>query len=140
MLIRHILRGRPRLRGITSRRLAAARRALNRERDRLALFAAEVAAMQPSPEERIEYYDLRVMTADQALRDLEAKHWRWGRRQLERFPEHTDEILARWNRSFAPADGTYFADFVRTRLKRLGIEIESSAKRILRSLKIPSHG
>jgi hypothetical protein len=106
--------------------LAAAKRALKRERDKLVLFADEVAAEQPSPDERIEYFDRRVLRADQAMRNLTAKHWRWGRRQLAAHPEHAEAILSNWNRSWAPADGTYFADFVRTRLRRLGIATEDA--------------
>ena len=124
MHIRHVKRGRLQVRGVTNRRLAAAKRGLAREREKLALFRDEVAVMQPTPEERIEYYDLRQLKAEQSMRDLEAKHWRWGRRTLDAYPECRDAILAAWCRSFCPADGTYFADFVRTRLRRLGISID----------------
>ena len=74
--MRHCIAHRPRLRGITSRRLAAARRALAKERQRLALFAEQVAAEQLSPEERITQADLDLLEYDQGHRELAAKHWR----------------------------------------------------------------
>ena len=120
--MRHEVRYRHSPRGITPRRLAAAKRALKRERDRLALFADEVAREQPSPEERIESFDDRGMRAERAMRDLAARHWRWGRRQLELVSDDVrQQILCAWNRSMAPPSAHYFADYVRTRLKRLGI-------------------
>jgi hypothetical protein len=124
--MRHMIRGRISLRGVTPRRLSAAKRALKRECDKLALFADEVAAEQPSPEERIEYFDLRVLESEQAMRDLAAKHWRWGRGQLQRYPEHKKQILGQWATSWCPPEGTYFADFVRTRLRRLGAKTEDT--------------
>ena len=113
---------------MTSRRLAAARRALTRERDRYALFADEVAADQESPEQRIDRFDQRVLRQDQSHRDLAAKHWRWGRRQLELVSEDIrEQILAAWDRSSCPPEAHYFADFVRTRLRRLGISPQVDA-------------
>ena len=123
--MRHSLRGRPRLRGITPRRLAAAVRALRRERERLILFADQVAAEQPTPEGRVTQADLDLVDYDQGHRDLAAKHWRWGRRQLARYPEVAPEILERWNshRWLPPYPG-YFADFVRTELRKRGLSVD----------------
>ena len=123
-MIRHGIRGRPALRGVTPRRLAAAKRALARERARYALFAVEVAAEQPSPEERITAADLAMLDYDQGHRDLAAKHWRWGRKQLSRYPDIAAEILSKWNRSWIPDTGTYFADFVRRELRARGLTVE----------------
>lgn len=123
-MIRHSVRGRPALRGITPRRLAAAKRALARERDRYALFADEIAAEQPSPEERITAADLAVLDYDQGHRDLAAKHWRWGRKRLRRYPEVTAEILAKWDPSWIPETGSYFADFVRREFLARGLTLE----------------
>lgn len=124
MKIRHVIRGRPQLRGLTPRRLAAAKRALRRERDRLTLFADQVAAEQPTPEKRIESFDLDLLRQDQVRRDLTAHHWRWARRQLRCHPQRATEILGKWNRSWIPATGTYFADFVRRELKARCLDIE----------------
>ena len=126
--MRHSVRHRPVPRGMTSRRLATARRALANERDRYALFADQVAAEQESPEQRIDRFDQRMLRQDKGSRELAAKQWRWGRRQLEAISEETrDQILEAWNRSFAPPEAHYFADFVRTRLRRLGISPQEDA-------------
>ena len=124
MKTRHRRRGRLRLRGITPRRLAAAKRALQRERDRHALFADQVASEQPTAEERITKSDLGVIEYDQGHRDLAATHWRWGRMQLRNCPEIAEEILAKWNRSSIPDTGTYFADFVRCAIRARGLTIK----------------
>jgi len=126
MPIRHRVRHRPEPRGTTPRRLAAARRALALERSRLALFVDEVAAEQPTPEERVAYFDQRQLQADKAHRNLAATHWRFGRRQLAVLSDSIrSEILSRWNASSIPAEAHYFADFVRRELRRRGIPLES---------------
>lgn len=126
MALRHRVRHRPEPRGITPRRLAAARRALAKERKRLALFEDQVAAEQPTAEERIEHFDQKLLTSDQGHRDLAAKHWWWGRRQIAVLSDSVrSEIIARWNASSIPADAHYFADFVRRELRRRGLPIRS---------------
>ena len=101
---------------------------MTREREHHALFADEVAADQESPEQRIDRFDQRLLRQDQGHRDLAARHWRWGRRQLVAVQAETrDQILQAWDRSSIPADAHYFADFVRTRLKRLGISPSNDA-------------
>lgn len=122
MRIRHTVQYRPEPRGVTPRRLSAAKRALRRERERLTLFASEVAEEQETPEERIDRCDREMLRADQGQRDLAAKHWRWGRSQLSSVrAEVRAEILDRWNKSWIPAHAAYFADFVHRELKRLGL-------------------
>ena len=69
-------------RSITPRRLAAAERALARERQRLALFASQVLAEQETAADRIHRIDADNLRHDQAFRDLAAKHWREGSRML----------------------------------------------------------
>jgi len=122
-VIRHRLCGRVEPRGITPRRLAAARRALRREQDRYALFRDEVAAEQPTPEDRIEQADIDLIRYDQGHRDLAALHWRKGRRMLASVdPTVREEILTRWNNHrWLPADAGYFVDFVWTELLRRGL-------------------
>lgn len=125
MPIRHTVRHRPEPRGITPRRLSAAKRALSRERDRLPLLAGQVAAEQPTPEDRIQHFDRQLLEHDQAHRDLAAKHWRWGRTQLSFLSaEIRVAILAAWNASSIPANAHYFADFVRTELRRRDLPID----------------
>ena len=128
MPIRHRDRHRPQPRGITPRRLAAARRALAQERGRLALFEVQVAQEQPTPEGRIEHFDERLLQADQGHRDLAARHWRFGRRQLTYLSDTVRrEIVASWNASSIPPDAHYFADFVRRELRRLGFPLKDDA-------------
>ena len=103
--MRHEVRYRHSPRGITRCRLAAAKRAFQRERER------------PSIEEWIESFDDRERQAESAMRDLAATHWRWGRRQLENVSDEVQQqILNAWNRSMAPPSAHYFSDYVRTRL------------------------
>lgn len=126
MPIRHSVRHRPEVRGITSRRVAAAQRALRKERNRYALFADQLD--QDTPQERIAKADRQLLSQEQGHRDLHAKHWRWGRTQLaQQTKEVRREILAAWNRSSIPPTASYFADFVRSRLARLGILIVEDA-------------
>ena len=111
-------------REITPRRIAAAKRHLRKEREKLALFADEVAEMQPTPVERIELHDDCFAERWQNFRDLHAKQWRKGRRWLREHPEHADEILERWNASMCPADAPYFCTKIRRILREKGIELE----------------
>ncbi len=82
MPIRHASIGHLTPRGITPRRLSAAKRALQKQRERLPLFADQVAAEQGTHEERTEHFDQRQLEREQGHRDLAARHWRWGRYQL----------------------------------------------------------
>lgn len=107
-------------REITPRRLAAARRALARERANAGLFAEQVAAEQPTPEERISDIDRNMLLSEQRMRDFEAHCWRKGRRMLRSLPRGTQRaILANWNASSCPAEGAYFCDHVWNRARRV---------------------
>ncbi len=69
--------------------------------------------------------DQALIAYDQGQRDLAARHWRQGRRMLRSLPpELQPSLIDEWNQSSIPPDAAYFADFVRTRLRRLGIESE----------------
>ena len=128
MPIRHASHGHLTPRGITPRRLSAAKRALQRQRERLPLFADQVAAEQGTPEERIEHFDQRQLEREQGHRDLAARHWRWGRYQLSQLSaEIRLEIIERWNSSMIPPQSHYFADFVRRQLRDRGLPIEGDA-------------
>ena len=94
------------------------------ERERLPLFADQVAAEQPTPEERITHFDERLCGGNQGRRDLAAKHWRWARRQLTGVSADVRrEIVERWNFSSIPPEAHYFADFVRTQFRRRCLSI-----------------
>lgn len=100
-------------RPVTPRRVAAAVRALKRERDKVPLFAEEVAAEQPTPEQRVERLDQGFVATWQEIRNQRARVWRKARARLRSLPPDAQaEILARWNRSTVPGDSAYFADFV----------------------------
>lgn len=128
MPIRHTVRYRPIPRGITSRRLAAAKSALKRERERRPLFADQIAIEQPTPEARIAGFDEELQRQDQGHRDLAAEHWRWGRVQLSMLSDELRrEVVEAWNKSTIPPRAEYFADFVRTAIKRQGLPIADDA-------------
>jgi len=103
-------------RGPTPRRLAAARRFLQRERDKAPLFAAEIATSQETPEERIARLDRYCEDLFQGLRSLAARQWREGRRMLRELPSEVQaELMAYWNddRTWIPRKAEYFCDMVR---------------------------
>lgn len=126
MRFRHSIYGHVNPRGLTPRRLAAARRALARERSRYVLFADQLD--QESPEERITKADLQLLEQDQACRNLAARHWKWGRRQLARLPwDIRRELIARWNRSWIPPTAAYFADFVRSETRKRNLKTEDDS-------------
>ena len=128
MPIRHNVLYRPQPRGVTPRRLSAATRALRKERERMPLFANQVAAEQLSPEERIQHFDRQLLNQNQGHRDLAAKHWRWGRTQLSFLSvEIRVAILAAWNVSSIPSEAHYFADFIRRQLRDRDIPINDDA-------------
>ena len=88
------------------------------------LFADQVAAEQPTPAERIAYFDERLLDGNQGRRDLAAKHWRWARHQLAAVSADVRaEIVERWNASSIPPEAHYFADFVRTQFRRRSLPI-----------------
>ncbi len=72
--------------------------------------------------------DQAMIAYDQGHRDLAARHWHRGRRMLRSLPpELQAPLLDQWNRSSVPPDAAYFADFVRTWLRRLGMERDDLA-------------
>jgi hypothetical protein len=104
-------------RGPTPRRLAAARRALKRQADDVALFP-ELAPTE-TPEERVARFDADTDKAVASWRDLEAKHWRRARAQ---FRALTTEQQARvsqafWGNRFMPKNGTYLLETIRAETK-----------------------
>ena len=102
-------RGRP----VTPRRLQAAARALQREQDEHPLFAAEIAAEQPTPEERVAELDAEHIAHWQQIRDHTARTWRAARRVLHSLPaEKQQEFIDKWNAAPCPASAAYFADFI----------------------------
>lgn len=114
LAVRHEKSVRNSQRPITTRRLAAAKRALRNERNAHPLLAAQIADEQPTPEERIRSHDEANADHWQAVRDHRAQVWRRARATIRALPdEQRDALLDAWNRSSIPASAAYFADFVR---------------------------
>lgn len=106
-------------RGITPQRLAAARRAIEKDRENNALTPELVKPYNSDPETRIERSDNRYLFVARALRKHDADCWRKGRRMLhELSPEMREICLHLWNREAYPLTGTYFCVHVRRCLER----------------------
>jgi hypothetical protein len=106
-------------RGITPQRLAAARRAIEKDRENNALTPELVKPYNVDPETRIERSDNRYLFVARALRDHNAKCWREGRRMFHDLtPEMREICLQLWNREAYPLTGTYFCTHVRRCLER----------------------
>lgn len=112
----------PRLtpRPITKSRLARAERALQSERNKTPLFAAEIAAEQPTPEQRIITIEKSTAEYHQKLRDMHAKNWRLSRRLLAALPvELRQELWEQWQRPCYPGSSEYLLDMIHCRLREL---------------------
>ena len=108
-------------RGVTPRRLAAAKRTLKRQADALPLFSEQIRAEQPTPEERIRNFDDSHAEFAQRLRDHDAESWRKARAQLRSLPREEQEVvLTFWNKSSMPADAGYFATVMHNYLEQGG--------------------
>ena len=104
---------RPAARPITNRRVAAAKRALQKERDRFPLLVNWIVDQQPTPEERLKRFQTAEVARQQYRRDQAAATWRWARNLLRVLPAATQQtILRRWNTHPCPASASYFADMV----------------------------
>ena len=111
--MRFIRLPRPAVRPINTRRIAAAERALQRERDKFPLLADWVAEQQPSAEERLDRFQTAEFSRQQGRRDVAAASWRRSRALLRLLPQETQgELLARWNKAACPGTSEYFSDAV----------------------------
>ena len=103
------------LRPVTGRRLSAARRALQREADKVALFPE----LQPTetPEQRIARLDAANESHFQHMRDHTAATWRRARRALRTLtPAQLAQVMDRWHSPnwAPPAHASYLADLIWT--------------------------
>ena len=103
------------LRPVTGRRLSAARRALQRQADEVALFPE----LQPTetPEQRIARLDTDAKAHFQRLRDHTATTWRRARRAFRSLSAiQREQVLARWNAPtwHPPHEAHYLADLIHT--------------------------
>jgi lipopolysaccharide biosynthesis protein len=97
------------------RRVAAAARAIQRERDRMPLFAADVTT---TVEERLDAIDRHREAGARDWRAYRAEGWRRARRWLRSIPEpRRAELIAEWNRGTYPGTPTYLLNFLHSRVR-----------------------
>jgi hypothetical protein len=106
--------------GITPQRLAAAKRAIQKDLDANALTPELVKPQNVDPVTRIKHADTRYTVVSDRLRDLSAKHWREGRHlfRTRLTPEMQAICLELWNRPIYPLTGTYFIGHVKRCIDR----------------------
>ena len=108
-------------RGVTPRRLAAAKRTLKRQAEALPLFSEQIRAEQPTPKERIRTFDNNHAEWAQGMRDHDAEKWRKARAQLRSLPKEEQEVvLTFWNKSSMPANAVYFATVMHNYIEQDG--------------------
>lgn len=112
------------LRGWSPQRLAAAKRAVDREQSKVlaqraevALFPELMAEIQPAfttVDERRAAMDMREVHITRQFRDGRARMWRSGRSLFFTLPPHRRAgILRLWQLEIYPLDPAYFAEMVR---------------------------
>jgi hypothetical protein len=104
-------------RPITGRRLAAARRALQRQTDAVALFPD----LQPTetPEQRCNRFDDENLARVQDWRDTRAANWKRARKTLRALTaEQQAQVDRRFTQNrFMPGDPVYLLEIIRSVLK-----------------------
>lgn len=106
-------------RGVTRLRVLAAERALDRQRQRLALFVDQTDF--GTSEARIAAIDAERASWWQHMRDMRASRWRRYRRHVERLPIGEQRALrASWATSPYPKSSEYFAEFVAEWFRKSG--------------------
>lgn len=102
-------------RSSSKQRLAAAKKALANERERAGLFGDQVAATQPTPEDRIAAIDSGLEQSHAEDRTRTAQQWRQARRTLRALPEAVrGPLLFRWNAGGWPKHAVYLLGMLRT--------------------------
>jgi hypothetical protein len=100
-------------REVSPRRLAAARRALQRQADAVALFPE----LQPTetPQARCERHDRETVAMVQRWRDAEAANWKRARRMFRALPSETRaQVEVRfWGNRFMPKTAVYLLETIR---------------------------
>ena len=104
-------------RPVTGRRLAAAKRALRRQADAVALFPE----LQPTetPQQRCDRFDLEGVATVQRWRDAEAERWRRARRDLRAMTATAQaQVDRRWAQNrFMPKTAVYLLEIIRAVLQ-----------------------
>ena len=86
------------MRGVTPRRLAAAKRALKNQQDKTPLFAEQISEKQPTPEERINGFDSSMAKIQQGSRDKLASQIKQLRNDIRAMSRQDQrEITSYWN-------------------------------------------
>ena len=102
-------------RPVTGRRLAAARRSLQRQTDAVCLFPD--LAPTETPDQRIDRIDQETVAMVQRWRNHTAQTWRRARRQLRTLTaDQRAAVLKRWNIRGLPKQAHYLADLIHTEL------------------------
>ena len=106
----------------TPRRMAAARRTINREREKLGMLA-DLFEFE-TPEERIARQTEGVEKWEQGMRRHRAESWHQARRELWELPEELRrQILHEWNfTSGLPGAPEYLLDLIRRRTKEKSVD------------------
>lgn len=100
-------------RAVTARRLAAARRALDRQRAQMPLFASDITQ---TPEERIDEIDGYCRALKGHLRSLYARQLRDLRRVWRAIPaDRQEQIAAEWEASNYPKQAGYALEWLARR-------------------------
>lgn len=125
----------------SNRRLSAARRHLQAERDRYGLFAEDVAKEQPTPEERIDNFDQGFNASQWEDRKRTAALWRRVRALLAATTGRDREVLLdSWNRAGYPGEPTYLLEHLKNFLPRIQERIAAGERwfvfRVENSLRI----
>jgi hypothetical protein len=97
----------------TPRKRAALARKQRLERERLPLFAADVAALQEDADTVMAGRATAQERTEQDWRDRKAEQWREARRRIAAFPPETAAAIRRaWNEAPYPADPVYLLDYI----------------------------
>lgn len=100
-------------REITTRRISRSKLSIQRQANKLPLFAEQIKDELGDPTERLKKIDKESREYLQRLRDYNAKSWRKGRGALESFDEDArKQILNEWKLSPLPGSPEYFCDFL----------------------------
>lgn len=111
-------------RGVTKRRLAAAKSKFKKELEALPLFAAQIAEEQPHAEDYVLSNDSSMIAWDRKNRKKIANNWRRARAMLKTMPDDVkNKLIMRWNNSrWLPKKSHYFLDMIHTHFKEYYIE------------------
>lgn len=103
---------RPFVREITKRRIGCAKRAVQKQRDKIPLFSDQI--IWPDPVERIQKFDKENFDSIVLMRKRAAAKWVAGRLLLRSMPQKEQiEFLIIWNKSSVRGSSEYFMDAVR---------------------------